>query len=192
MSEDEIPDDQKKSNVTKYKSSTNDNEKPTNAKDPYEKYKAVPWDEKEFDNGPLGDENRVCRDCVCCIIFVVFLISCIFVAVYSFKNGDPNLLLYPYDENGNQCGRNEAKDFPYLYYYKAKDNLNKIITKHDINSFCLKECPNQEFDDDLSSIKLDCYPTNENTDCTVSKKNYFTSKNFLNRFCIPASKKRRR
>ena len=83
-------DDNKKEKVTKYKSSSNDNEKPTNAKDPYEKYKAVPWDEKEFDNGPLGDENRVCRDCVCCIIFVVFLASCVYVAIYSFKNGDPN------------------------------------------------------------------------------------------------------
>ena len=189
MSEVEIVSDKKKTNITKYKSNeSKTDEKPVNGKDPYEKYKAVPWNEKEFDNGPLGDEQRVCRDCACCIIFVVFLLSCIYVAVYSFQKGDPNLLLYPYDEDGNQCGRKDLKDYPYLYFYKAKDNLNKIITKHDINSFCLKECPNEKFDDDLSSTQLQCFPTSQNTDCTISKKNYFTSKKFLNRFCIPSKK----
>ena len=161
------------------------NEK-SSVKDPYEKYRTPNWEENEFENGPLGDEKRVCRDCVCCIIFVVFLLSLVYVAVFSFDKGDPNLVLYPYDEDSHQCGKGDLKDYPYLYFYKAKDNLKKAITRREINAFCLTECPKEELNETQSSITLPCYPTEQNKDCMVTKSNYYTSKKFINRFCFPA------
>ena len=38
--------------------------------DPYQKYKDFKWQNPEqFKNGPIDDETRKCRDCICCIIF---------------------------------------------------------------------------------------------------------------------------
>ena len=86
-------------------------EEKSGIKDPYKKYKEFKWSNPDvFKNGPLSDENRKCRDILCCLFFIIFLIACVVVAVLGFKNGDPSLILYPYDEDGNECGRNETKD----------------------------------------------------------------------------------
>ena len=40
--------------------------------DTYQKYKDFKWQNPDqFKNGPLGDDNRKCRDCICCIIFLI-------------------------------------------------------------------------------------------------------------------------
>ena len=66
------------------------------------KYRDFKWEKPdEFKNGPLGDDKRHCRDCLCCIIFVLFLCGCVVVCAMGVKGGDPNLVLYPYDEDGN-------------------------------------------------------------------------------------------
>ena len=52
--------------------------------DPYQKYKDFKWQNPEqFKNGPIDDETRKCRDCICCIIFIVLFALCIVVAFYS-------------------------------------------------------------------------------------------------------------
>ena len=39
--------------------------------DPNKKYRDFKWEKPdEFKNGPLGDDKRHCRNCLCCIIFV--------------------------------------------------------------------------------------------------------------------------
>ena len=41
--------------------------------DLYSDYKNYKWkDPDKLRNGPYGDENRKCRDCFCCIIFIIF------------------------------------------------------------------------------------------------------------------------
>ena len=43
-----------------------------NPNDPYQKYKDFKWENPDqFKNGPVGDDSRKCRDCICCIIFLV-------------------------------------------------------------------------------------------------------------------------
>ena len=95
-------------------SDSSDEKKPTNKYlDP--EYKGDPLDDKLAD-GPI--ENRGCTDCLCCIIFVAFIIAWFAIGFYGFANGDPLLLTYPFDSNGNQCGKPDSvtADFSFVYY----------------------------------------------------------------------------
>ena len=155
-------------------------------KDPYKKYKEFKWSNPDvFKNGPLSDENRKCRDILCCLFFIIFLIACVVVAVLGFKNGDPSLILYPYDEDGNECGRNETKDYKYLYFYNSIENFKNLDISGIINGICVKTCPTDSLTESQQTYTLDCYPTKNNTNCIVTKQNYYTSKGLIERFCIP-------
>ena len=87
--------------------------------DPYQKYKDFKWQNPDqFKNGPLGDDNRKCRDCICCIIFIIFVGACGFVGALGFMKGNPTALLYIYDEDGYACGHSDGyEDYPYLYIF---------------------------------------------------------------------------
>lgn len=104
--------------------------------DPNKKYRDFKWEKPdEFKNGPLGDDKRHCRDCLCCIIFVLFLCGCVVVCAMGVKGGDPNLVLYPYDKDGKQCGRDEYKDYKFLYFYNVVSNLKSFNTSSVVNAF---------------------------------------------------------
>ena len=69
--------------------------------DPYQKYKDFKWQNPDqFKNGPIDDETRKCRDCICCIIFLVLFALCVVVAGFGFKKGKPSQLFYFYDDDG--------------------------------------------------------------------------------------------
>lgn len=53
----------------------------------------------------INFNNRHCTDVLCCVIFVAFIGAMIAVAGYSLQNGNPLILLTPYDSSGNQCGK---------------------------------------------------------------------------------------
>ena len=84
--------------------------------DPYQKYKDFKWQNPEqFKNGPIDDESRKCRDCVCCIIFILLFALCIFVAAMGFWKGKPSQLFYFYDDTGHACGHDDGyEEYPYL------------------------------------------------------------------------------
>ena len=160
-------------------------EKPT-VNDPYQKYKDFKWENPdEFRNGPIGDENRKCRDIFCCIFFIVFLVTCIVIAVLGFVKGHPSYLLYAYDEDGNACGHKKGyDDYPYLYFYSVISNAKDLNGNSMINGICVKECP-QESHNKNDIIQLDCHPTKNNTNCYITYENYYQSKPVLNRICFP-------
>ena len=154
--------------------------------DPYQKYKDFKWEDADgFKNGPIGDENRKCRDVLCCIIFFAFLLACVFVGLYSYDKGDPNIILFPYDDDGNQCGRGLYKDYKYIYFYKAKEDAKKVKLGSALSAFCVSDCFQEKLSDTETEKVFDCKPTKLKTDCSVSKENYYTSRKFIGRFCIP-------
>ena len=62
--------------------------------DPYQKYKDFKWQNPDqFKNGPIDDETRKCRDCICCIIFLVLFVLCVVVAGFGFKKGKPSFMM---------------------------------------------------------------------------------------------------
>ena len=77
--------------------------------DPYQRYKDFKWQNPEqFKNGPIDDESRKCRDCICCFIFILIFLLMIVVAVFGFYKGKPTQLFYFYDTDGNACGHDKG------------------------------------------------------------------------------------
>ena len=160
-------------------------EKP--AYDPLKQYKDYKCEnEEQYKNGPIGDESRGCTDCICCIIFLAFLCGMGVVAYLGFTTGDPLKLIYPYDEEFHQCGRDEGyEDYKYLYFYNVVSNLQDFELKKAVNAICVKECPKLEED------KIETWPyeheckTKPKTVCQIEKKNYYRSTGLIERFCVP-------
>ena len=164
--------------------------------DPYQRYKDFKWQNPDqFKNGPIDDDSRKCRDCICCFIFILIFLLCIVVLIFGFIKGKPKQLLYFYDEDGNACGYDEGyEDYPYLYFYDVIDGLQHFSTDKMINGVCLSKCP----DDDISSDSnnhnpddefnlLNCKGTKDNGDCKIKYKNYYISKPLFRRVCFPKS-----
>jgi hypothetical protein len=45
--------------------------------------------------------DRSCTDILCCLVFVVFLCSCIAITGLGIKEGDPAKIMTPFDSDGN-------------------------------------------------------------------------------------------
>ena len=156
--------------------------------DPYQKYKDFKWENPdEFRNGPIDDESRKCRDCVCCIIFLVIFVLCIVVAIFGFWKGKPSQLFYFYDDTGKACGNDEGyEDYPYLYFTSVVSSLKTFDTDKIISGVCVKTCPNITLDPteyQNKKYRLDCKYKDEK--CDVEYKDYYESKVFLERICFP-------
>ena len=168
-------------------------------KDPYQKYKDFKWEKPdELRNGPIDDENRKCRDCFCCIIFILIFILCIVVAVFGFWKGKPTQLFYLYDEDGKACGHDEGyEDYPYLYFYNiisgAVNGVANLDYEQVMRGVCVSKCPNVvikiESVDDWNDkyVDLDCKKTTNNQNCKVKYKDYYESKELIERICFPKS-----
>ena len=98
--------------------------------DPHKRYKEFKWENPDqFKNGPVGDDSRKCRDCICCIIFIILFAACVFVGYLGFTKGDPTALLYTYDEDGNACGHKEGyEDYKFLYFYSVLSGVSSFDT----------------------------------------------------------------
>ncbi len=169
------------------------NDKPA---DPYQRYKDFKWQNPDqFKNGPIDDESRKCRDCICCFIFILLFLLCIVVAVFGFYKGKPAQLFYFYDEDGNACGHDKGyEDYPYLYFTNVISGLKKFDTDKIIRSVCVKECPNDKNIGPTSTnadgekiVTILCKKTSKMDDCTIKKENYYESKPLLQRVCFPRS-----
>lgn len=60
-------------------------------------YKGEPCD-KELANGPT--EKRTIRDIFCCLLFIAYCVGMVIVSIIGLANGNPQLLVDPYDTNG--------------------------------------------------------------------------------------------
>ena len=163
---------------------------PEKPKDPYQKYKDFKWQNPDqFKNGPIDDESRKCRDCFCCIIFIVLFALFIVVAAFGFWKGQPSKLLYFYDDTGHACGHDEGyEDYPYLYFTSVISGLVNFDTDQLINVVCVSSCPNVTLDpkdyEHGEKYILDCKANDENK-CKIDYKDYYESKIFINRICFP-------
>ena len=154
--------------------------------DPYQKYKDFKWQNPDqFKNGPIDDESRKCRDCVCCIIFILLFALFIVVAAFGFWKGQPSKLLYFYDDTGHACGHDEGyENYPYLYFTSVISGLAGFDTEQIIKGVCVSSCPNKTLEPE-ESYRLDCKFGDDR--CVVEYKDYYESKQFLNRICFPKS-----
>ena len=95
------------------------------------------------------------------------------VGILGFTKGNPNLLIYPYDENGRACGL-QVQGYPYIYFYNAVAQLSFSGNSSLIlgQSFCTASCPT-----DWNNNTLNCTApkSNNNNSCYVSYTNLYLS-----------------
>jgi len=128
--------------------------------------------------------DRHCTDCLFCLLFGLFVATFAGVAVYGFTQGNPSLILYPFDISGNQCGRPDSatSDHPYLYYL---DPLNNPVF-----SVCVRDCawpcstyhPNPWVVGCVSGLG---FGYREKDSGSVTYALEYSGADFLGRFCLP-------
>ena len=111
-------------------------------------------DENVQDAGNTGRpeydmKKRSCTDCICCIIYLVFLGGFIFVFAYGIAKGDPSRFVTIFDTDGVQCGHaaSGTADFPRGYLYQPLLGLTKAV--------CVKTCPT--WTGTTKQTTVDCY-----------------------------------
>jgi hypothetical protein len=93
----------------------------------------------------------------------------VIVTILGFSQGNPQLVLYPYDENGRQCGFGTAQNYPYLYFYEASSNFKSINVTNAVRGVCVSTCPTNY------TGNLNCTATTNNPNCKVSEINFYVS-----------------
>jgi len=97
---------------------------------------------KAYHNGPIpgklfiySDGDRKKTDVVCLIIFLVFNIVMLGIAIYSWTNGKFSKLTTPYDPDGKGCGV-DYPNYPYIYFasphYDVKTKLFIVVMGHNM------------------------------------------------------------
>ncbi|XP_052825829.1 choline transporter-like protein 1 [Octopus bimaculoides] len=95
--------------------------------------------------------NRGCTDIFCLVVFLLFWIGMIFIAAFSFTNGDGDRLLYGYDSFGNTCGK---KNMPIVNVSNSGRDMTTKTHVFFMNvanpakslSICVEKCPDVSMD----------------------------------------------
>lgn len=105
---------------------------------------------KEYDpshNGPI--KRRSCTDIICCLLFFVCILGGLAVGVYAYVWGDPKLLLYPVDSNGNLCGFGDNRGKENLFFFDltkcASMGPGVFVNGCPTPQVCVSACPTENF-----------------------------------------------
>lgn len=93
----------------------------------------------------------------------------VIVAILGFSEGNPQLVIYPYDTDGKQCGYGALTAFPYLYFDEAVSNSKSINVTGIVTGVCVSSCPS------TYTGVLPCAPTTHNPFCDVLITNFYVS-----------------
>ncbi|TYZ65010.1 hypothetical protein PybrP1_004108 [[Pythium] brassicae (nom. inval.)] len=99
--------------------------------------------------GVAPASNRKCRDCFCCLLFLVFWVGMLVVAAVGLVSGQPKRLLYGSDYNGTTCGTGAMESKPLTFYPRMSEDLLEQATASPGSSptdfsfygVCVTECP---------------------------------------------------
>ena len=58
----------------------------------------------EYQDGEVVEEQRTCRDELCCAVLVAYVVGMVMIAVLTMANGDVNRILRATDYKGQSCG----------------------------------------------------------------------------------------
>lgn len=137
--------------------------------------------EEELDSGPK--RNRNCTDMLCCIIFILFWILTGYITITQIYTADYTRIARPYDSDGNACGFENTKDFPFLFFAASEKKNNDRFTRR---SICVKECPSSH--GELSHCHVTTYWKKKGVSSCSQLKRYPT-RHLWNRYCMPEASK---
>ncbi|XP_061550237.1 choline transporter-like protein 5-A isoform X1 [Phycodurus eques] len=99
-----------------------------------------------FFRGPV--HRRRCTDVLCCLIFIVAILSYVALGIVAWLHGDPRKVLHPTNSYGEFCGQkgtsNEKR--PILFYFNILKCANPSILIHlqcPTTQICVSKCPDR-------------------------------------------------
>uniref|UniRef100_A0A8C2X7P3 Choline transporter-like protein n=1 Tax=Cyclopterus lumpus TaxID=8103 RepID=A0A8C2X7P3_CYCLU len=91
---------------------------------------------------------RSCTDILCCLIFIIVILSYVALGIVAWLHGDPRKVLHPTDSYGQFCGQkgtsNEKK--PILFYFNILKCANPAILINlqcPTTQMCVSKCPDK-------------------------------------------------
>ncbi|XP_041368219.1 choline transporter-like protein 2 isoform X3 [Gigantopelta aegis] len=97
--------------------------------------------------GPI--KNRSCTDVLCCILFLAFVGGLVAVAFFAYTYGDPKLLLYPVDSNGQLCGLGSHRGKPNLFFFDlvkcGRMGPGVFLNGCPTPQVCMSTCPQKNY-----------------------------------------------
>ncbi|TYZ65036.1 hypothetical protein PybrP1_004488 [[Pythium] brassicae (nom. inval.)] len=104
--------------------------------------------EKTVKNGLVPRSQRKCRDVFCCLLFLVYWVGMVVVAILAVQTGKPLSLIYGKDYNGDVCGdAGNLTDLKLTAYPRLdEDLLEATAAKLEVASVkffgvCVSACP---------------------------------------------------
>lgn len=105
---------------------------------------------QEYDpshKGPI--KKRSCTDVICCLLFFIFILGLLAVGLYAYVWGDPKLLLYPQDSDGNLCGLGDKIGKENLFFFDliqcARMGPAVFVNGCPTTQVCVSQCPSDNF-----------------------------------------------
>uniref|UniRef100_A0A4W4GSJ5 Choline transporter-like protein n=1 Tax=Electrophorus electricus TaxID=8005 RepID=A0A4W4GSJ5_ELEEL len=101
--------------------------------------------------GPI--QNRSCTDIICCILFILAILSYIVLGILAWSQGDPRKVIYPTDSSGQFCGQvgTPLQNKKFLFYF----NILKCASPMVLLAF---QCPTTQV----------CGPSNPHPGSTIA------------------------
>ncbi|XP_069551132.1 choline transporter-like protein 5-B isoform X1 [Brachyistius frenatus] len=104
---------------------------------------------RKFDpnfRGPV--HQRSCTDVVCCVIFVIAILSYIALGTVAWIHGDPRKVVYPTDSHGQFCGQQNTHNVnkAILFYFnmlKCASPAVLINLQCPTTQLCVSKCPDR-------------------------------------------------
>jgi len=123
---------------------------------------------KEETMEDVMEKNRRCTDVLFLLLFVAFWIGMLAVGVIGFASGDPRVLIYGTDYQGDLCDKGDLDGLKVRYWvnpYEIMSSLSMYNTNSynikDAKSICLNGCPKTAADN-TSAVNWVCnYPDSE-------------------------------
>nr|XP_033506833.1 choline transporter-like protein 5-A [Epinephelus lanceolatus] len=96
--------------------------------------------------GPV--RRRSCTDIVCCLIFIIVVLSYMALGIVAWLHGDPKKVLHPTDSYGQFCGQKGTSNGkkPMLFYFNILRCANPSVLINlqcPTTQMCVSQCPDR-------------------------------------------------
>uniref|UniRef100_A0A3Q3JWV0 Choline transporter-like protein n=1 Tax=Monopterus albus TaxID=43700 RepID=A0A3Q3JWV0_MONAL len=89
---------------------------------------------------------RSCTDVLCCLIFIIVILSYVALGIVAWLHGDPRKVLYPTDSHGQFCGQEGTSNKPILFHFnilKCTSPAILINLQCPTTQMCVSQCPDR-------------------------------------------------
>ncbi|XP_027134957.1 choline transporter-like protein 5-A [Larimichthys crocea] len=111
-------------------------------------YGVTKWNSFQGPTQTLQCFSRSCTDVICCLIFIIVILSYLALGIVAWLHGDPKKVLHPTDSYGQFCGQKGTSNAkkPILFYFnilKCTSPAILINLQCPTTQVCVSNCPDR-------------------------------------------------